>query len=93
MTVDELAEYIKEHKNVRIPYPYGNEVVVCIHVRTVLYQHVHINSEHVMECCKKASNYEDFIEMCRPLAKSDTEAFLREKNKPPPKGRTKRRFR
>jgi hypothetical protein len=92
MTVNELVDYIKEHKNGNIPYPYGDEFIIAHHTRSVLYQHLHITNEHILECCAKASNYDEFIELCRPLAKTDTEAFLRERNKPAPKGRTRRRF-
>jgi hypothetical protein len=93
MAVEELADYIKEHKNGNIPYPYGKEFIIGRHVRSVLSEHIHITDLHILECCAKASTYEEFIELCRPLAKTDTEAFLREWNKAVPKGRTRRRFR
>lgn len=92
MTISELANYIKQQKNGSIPYPYGDEFIVTHHIRTVLYQHIHITNEHVLECCTKATSYEEFVDLCRPLAKSDTERFLHEKNMPVPKGRTRRRL-
>ena len=93
MTVKELADYIKEYKNGNIPYPYGDEFIIAHRIRSVLNEHIHITNEHILACCAKASTYDEFIELCRPLAKTDTEAFLREWNKPAPKGRTRRRFR
>jgi hypothetical protein len=93
MTIEELADYIKEYKSGKIPYPYGNEFIVAHHVRSVLTEHIHITDGHILECCSRASTYDEFIELCRPLAKTDTEAFLREWNKAVPKGRTRRRFR
>lgn len=93
MTVQELATYIKEHKNGRVPYPYDDNFIVAAHTRNVLYEHVHITDAHIFECCARASNYDEYIDLCRPLAKADTEAYLRERSKPAPKGRTKRRFR
>ena len=33
-------------------------------------------------------SYDEFLDLCSPLAKSDTEKFIREKNKPVPTGRT-----
>jgi hypothetical protein len=93
MTVEELAEYIKARKNGRVPYAYGDEFIISHHTRAVLNQHIHITREHILECCSKASNYDEYIELRRPLAKVDTEEFLLERNKPIPKGRTRRRFR
>lgn len=93
MSIKEMSEYIKQYKNGRVPYPYGDDFIVSHHVRTVLYEHMHITETHIHECCEKASSYEEFIELCRPLAKSDTEAWYREWKKPPGKGRTRRRFR
>jgi hypothetical protein len=92
MMVEELASYIKANKKGDNHYPYGDEFVVSHHLRTVLYQFVHITNEHILECCAKASSYDEFIELCRPLAKSDTEQYLQERNKPVAKGRTRRRF-
>ena len=93
MSIKELSEYIKEHKNGRVPYPYGDDFIVSHHVRSVLREHMHITEAHLLECCQKASNYGEFIELCRPLAKTDTEAWQREWNNPPANGRTKRKFR
>lgn len=93
MSVEELAKYIREYKNGRVPYPYGDEFIISHHTRTVLNQHIHITREHILECCSKASNYDEYIELCKPLAKVDTEAFLLQRNKRVPKGRTRRRFR
>jgi hypothetical protein len=92
MTIAELAAYIKQNKNGNVPYPYGDEFIVTHHIRTVLSQHSHITNDHVLECCAKATNYDEFVDLCRPFAKSDTEKFIHEKNKPVPKGRTRRRF-
>jgi hypothetical protein len=92
MQVEELASFIKVNKVGDFRYPYGDKSLIGHHVRSVLYQHVHITDEHISECCAKASTYEEFIELCRPLAKIDTEQYLREKNRPVPKGRTRRRF-
>jgi len=92
MTIAELADYIKQHKNGDIPYPYGDEFIVTHHIRTVLNQHNHITNDHVLDCCAKATSYDEFVELCKPYAKSDTEKFMSEKNKPVTKGRTRRRF-
>ena len=92
MSVGELAEYIKKCKDGNVPYPYGDEFIISHHIRAVLYQHVHITNQHILECCAKASNYAEFIELCRPLAITDTEKYLIEKTKPTPKGRTRRRL-
>ncbi|WP_276374271.1 hypothetical protein [Chryseolinea sp. H1M3-3] len=93
MTIKELSEYIVQHKNGRVPYPYGDDFIVSHHTRTVLSEHIHITEAHILESCEKASSYDQYIELCRPLAKTDTEAWLREWNKPPSRGRTRRRFR
>ena len=69
MTIAELAGYIKEHKNGNVPYPYGDEFIITHHIRTVLYQHIHITNDHVLECCAKATSYDAFVDLCRPLAK------------------------
>ncbi|HYI77994.1 MAG TPA: hypothetical protein VEW65_10280 [Chryseolinea sp.] len=92
MSIAELAAYIRQHKNGNVPYPYGDEFIVAHHIRTVWYQHNHITNDHILECCRKAVSYDEFVELCRPLAKSDTEKFIREKNKAAAKGRTRRRF-
>ena len=81
MSVTELAEYIQEFKDGKIPYPYGNEFIIAHHTRRILYQHVHITNEHIFECCSKATNYDEFIELCRPYAIADTENFQKEKQK------------
>ena len=93
MSIKEMSEFIKQHKNGSVRYPYGDDFIVSHHVRTVLSEHMHITETHVHECCEKAANYDEFIELCRPFAKSDTEAWYREWNKRPGKGRTRRRFR
>ena len=93
MSVKEMSEYIKQYKSGNVPYPYGDDFIVSHHVRTVLYDEMHITEGHIHECCEKATSYDEFIELCRPLAKTDTEAWYREWNKPPAKGRTRKRFR
>jgi hypothetical protein len=94
MTRKDLADYIRDHKDGNsLHYSYDDQSVLAQHTRTVLHEHLHITEEHIIECCMKASTYEEFIELCRPIAKADTEGWLREWNKPPPKGRTRRRFR
>jgi hypothetical protein len=94
MSLEELANYIREHKDgTAFFYSTWDESVILQHVRRILFEHVHITDEHVFECCEAARNYDDFIERCRPIAKADTEAWLLEWNKPPTKGRTRRRFR
>jgi hypothetical protein len=75
-----------------VPYHYGDDFTVSYHTRTVLKEGVHITEQPILECCEKASDYNQYIELCRLLAKVDTEAWKREWNKPPGKGRTRRRF-
>jgi hypothetical protein len=93
MTIKELSEYIVAHKNGKVPYPYGDDFIVSYHTRTVLNGDIHITEAHISECCQKASSYDEYIELCRPLAKTDTEEWRRQWNKSPSKGRTRRRFR
>ncbi|HEY0656009.1 MAG TPA: hypothetical protein VGD65_22895 [Chryseosolibacter sp.] len=94
MTEKELADYIRENKGGKsFYYSTRDNSVILQHIRTVLYAHVHITDEHVFESCHTAKSYEEFVELCRPLARADTEVWLREWKKPPPKGRTRRRFR
>jgi hypothetical protein len=92
MTIKDLADHIVKHFG-KVPYHYGDDFTVSYHTRSVLNEHMHITEQHILECCERASNYEQYIEICRPLAKTDTEAWHREWNKPPVKGRTHRRFR
>src|SRR5688500_15008344 len=68
-----------------------DDFTVSYHTRTVLKEHMHITEQHIFECCQHASDYDQYIELCKPFAKSDTEAWHREWNKPPGKGRTQRR--
>ena len=91
MTIKDLADHIVTHFG-KVPYHYGDDFTVSYHTRTVLKEHMHITEQHILECCEKASDYEHYIELCRLLAKTDTEAWLREWNKPPGNGRTRRRF-
>jgi hypothetical protein len=96
MDVKELADYIRKNKpGINYPgvHPSDDKSVVVQYTRHEMRGEVHITDEHIFECCAKARNYEEHIELCRPLAKTDTEAWKREWNKPPGKGRTKRRFR
>jgi len=92
MTIKDLAHHIVKHFG-KVPYHYGDDFTVSYHTRSVLNEHMHITEQHILECCERASGYEEYIELCRPLAKTDTEAWQREWNKPPVKGRTRRRFR
>lgn len=91
MKTKELADFIVRHKMGSTPYPYGDDFIVAHHVRSVLFEHRHITTEHILECCEKAVDYDAFIELCRPLAKSDTESFLRLRNRPVARGRTRRK--
>jgi len=94
MTRKELADFIRDHKDGnKLHYSYDDVSVIAQHTRQILYQHLHITEQHMFECCEKAMAYDEYIELCRPIAKADTEAWLREWNKPPSKGRTRRRFR
>ena len=96
MHVRELADYIRKNKqglNYPGVHPSDDEGVVVQYTRHEMCGEVHITDKHIFECCAKASSYEEHIELCRPIAKADTEAWKREWNKPPPKGRTRRRFR
>jgi len=92
MKIKDLADHIVKHFG-KVPYHYGDDFTVSYHTRTVLKEHMHITEQHILECCEKASSYDEYIELCRPIAKTDTEAWLREWNTPPGKGRTRRRFR
>lgn len=83
MTRAELAKYIREHKDGKsLQYSYDDRSVILQDTRTVLYEHLHITEQHVFDCCEKASTYEQVIELRRPIAKTDTEAWLKEWNKP-----------
>ena len=93
MTIKELATYIEKNKGGKVPYPYGDDFTITHHIRIVLHPNIHITNEHIKECCVKASTYDEFVELCLPLAIVDTQIFVRERDKPPPKGRTRRRFR
>lgn len=91
-----MANYIRKNKP-GLDYPgvhsSNDESVVVQYTRHEMRGDVHITNEHVLECCAKANTFEQHIELCRPIAKTDTEAWKREWNKPPPKGRTRKRFR
>jgi hypothetical protein len=94
MSRKELSDFIRGYKDGKsLHYSYDDASVILQHTRKTLYQHLHISGEHIFKCCEKASGYDEFIELCRPIAKTDTEAWLRERNKPTGKGRTRRRFR
>lgn len=96
MLVSELAEWIRKKKQgINYPgvHPSGDESIVMQYTRHEMGGDVYIRDEHIFECCAKASSFEEHIALCRPIAKADTEAWKREWNKPPPKGRTRRRFR
>ena len=96
MLIRELADHIRKNKpGINYPgvHPAGDEGVVVQYTRHEMLEYVHITEEHIFDCCAKATNYEEHIELCRPIAKLDTEIWKKEWNKPPPKGRTKRRFR
>jgi hypothetical protein len=96
MLISELAEYLRNNKRgLDYPgvHPSQDSGVVMQWTRHEMRGDVHITDEHILECCSKAKSFEEHIELCRPIAKADTEAWKREWNKPPPKGRTRRRFR
>ncbi|RAV99653.1 hypothetical protein DQQ10_18830 [Pseudochryseolinea flava] len=93
MLICELAEWIRKNKRgINYPgvHPSGDESVVVQYTRHEMCGNVHITDEHIFECCAKANSFEEHIELCRPIAKTDTEAWKREWNKPPPKARTRR---
>lgn len=94
MSIKELSEIIMLHKGgMNIQYRYDDESIVMQHTRHVLSPHIHITDNNILKCCAKANDYDEFVEFCRPLAIADTEAWVREQRRPPPKGRTRRRFR
>ena len=96
MLVSELAEYIRTNKpGINYPgvHPSGDESIIVQYTRHEMCGDVHITDQHILECCAKANNYEEHIALCRPIAKADTEIWKREWNKPPSRGRTRRRFR
>lgn len=96
MTISAMAEFIRKNKP-GLNYPgvhqSTDEGVVLQYCRHEMQGDVHISEKHAVECCEKAASFDEFIELSRPLAKTDTEAWKREWNKPPPRGRTRRRFR
>ena len=96
MTVVELAAYIRKNKpGLNYPGVHGihDESVVVQYTRHEMKEDIHITEQHILECCAKANSYDEHIELCRPVARKDTEAWKLEWNKPPAKGRTRRRFR
>lgn len=96
MTIAELAEFIRKNKpglNYPGVHPSDDAGVVVQYTRHEMQGDVHITDEHIFECCLKAKDFEEHVELCRPIAESDTDAWKKEWNKPPPKGRTRRRFR
>jgi hypothetical protein len=96
MTIAEMAEFIRKNKpglNYPGVHPSDDKGVVLQYTRHEMCGDVHITEEHVFECCAKANSFTEHIELCKPIAKGDTETWKREWNKPPPKGRTRRRFR
>ena len=95
MTVNELADFIRKNKSgLNYPgvHPSADEGVVLQYTRHEMQEFVHITDEHVWHCCEKARTYEEHIELCKPLAITDTEKFKLEQSKPAPRGRTKRKF-
>jgi hypothetical protein len=96
MTIKQLASWIRANKQgLDWPgvHPLEDADVVLQYTRHEIFQFVHITNEHVFECCERANTFEEHISLCRPLAEADTILFNRERDKPAPKGRTKRRFR
>jgi hypothetical protein len=97
MTVVELAAFIRKNKpglNYPGVHPSDDQGVVLQYTRHEMGEFVHITDEHVFACCAKASTFEEHIQLCRPIAKIDTEKFKYEtRHSPVPKGRTRRRFR
>lgn len=56
-------------------------------------EYIYITDEHVFESCAKAKNFDEHIEICKPIAKIDTDEFRIQRLRSfTPKGRTKRRF-
>lgn len=97
MTVEELADFIRKNKQ-GLNYPGGwhsseDVTTVLQYTRHEMRDLVYITDEHIFECCEKASSYQEHIELCKPLAKSDTDKFNEARRMPPGKGRTRRRFR
>jgi len=95
MLICELATWIRKNKpGLDYPgvHPSHDTDVVLQYTRHEMLGHVHITNEHILECCAKANNFDEHIDLCRPIAKADTEAWKRAWNRPPPKGRTPRRF-
>jgi hypothetical protein len=97
MTITELANYIRKNKkglNYPGVHPADDSGLVLQYTRHEMAEFVHITDQHVFDCCEKSTSYDEHIEYCRPLAKSDTEKFnFQSKHKPVQKGRTRRRFR
>jgi hypothetical protein len=54
MSIEELSNFIKAHKNGSVPYPYGDDFIVSHHVRGVLREHMHITEAHVHKCAQKS---------------------------------------
>lgn len=95
MTITDLASFIRANKpglNYPGVHPADDESVVLQYTRHEMLDYVHITNEHIKVCCEQARTYEEHIELCKPLAKADTENFRLEQLKPASKGRTKRRF-
>lgn len=96
MTIAELASFIRKNKpglNYPGVHPFEDASVVLQYTRHEMGEFVHITSEHILECCAKASSFKEHIQLCKPIAKIDTEKFRIELRRPARKGRTRRRFR
>ncbi len=85
MTVNELANFIRANKQgLNYPgyHPVEDESVVLQYTRHEMAKFVHIPDEHVWECCTNAKTYHEHIELCKPIAKTDSEEFWFEQSKP-----------
>jgi hypothetical protein len=96
MTISELAGFIRANKpglNYPGVHPTEDASLVLQQTRHELGEYKHITDEHVFECCLSANTFDEHIQLCLPIAKSDTATFRYISNRPAPRGRTKRRFR
>jgi len=63
-------------QNGNVPYPYSDDFIVSHISGPRLSEHMHVTEPYIHECCEKATNYDEFIELCRPLAKAGHEEDL-----------------
>lgn len=95
MSIEEVAELIRRTKP-GLNYPgvhMGDDrSVVLQYSRHEMKEFVHITDQHILECCEKATSYEEHIMLCKPLAIEDTAKFNQARRKPPGRRRTRQRF-